>query len=272
MSKASICVLRAGGTNCDVETKRALDDFEKIKSEVVHVNRIGGEVDLQDYDGLVIPGGFSYGDHVRAGVVLAKEITTNLTDELNDFMGEDKPILGICNGFQVLVETGLLPQFEGVNEFPTVALAINESAKYECRWVHLKNENHDNCIFTREIEEGEVLFIPLAHKEGRFLFQKEDEEKNLEKLYRNDQLVFRYCDKDGKYAEGRYPENPNGSFHDIAGICDPSGKVFGLMPHPERAFLGVQQPNWTKLREIPKYADGRLILKSMAEYLRNHFL
>lgn len=268
MSKINACVLRVGGTNCDRETKRSLDEFGKVETEILHINQVGKNKDLLDYDCLIIPGGFSYGDHIRAGSVFANKISTLVGEDLRVFAEEGGLILGICNGFQVLIETGLLPGFEGISEYPKAALAINESAKYECRWTYLKNENEGNCIFTQEIKKGEKLFIPVAHKEGRFIFQKENEKDILEKLYDNDQLVLRYCDKNGDYAEGSYPENPNGAFHDIAGICDPTGKIFGLMPHPERAYYGFHLPDWARREKNPEYADGKLLFKSMIEYLK----
>lgn len=268
LNKINICILRAGGTNCDIETKRALDDFDGVSSEIIRINRLGDSEKLHEYDCLIIPGGFSYGDHIRAGVVFANTILTNLGDDLKNFAEEGGLILGICNGFQVLIETGLLPELEGISEFPKAALAINESAKYECRWTHLKNDNGGNCVFTEEIEEGEELFMPVAHKEGRFILQKEKEEEILEKLRKNDQIVFRYCDEDGNYAKGKYPQNPNGAIQDIAGICDPKGKIFGLMPHPERAYQGLHLPDWTRRKKVPKYADGRRVFKSMIEHLK----
>lgn len=271
MSEVTSCILRVGGTNCDVETKRTLDDFEGVRSEVVRINELGNGKELLDYDSLVIPGGFSYGDHVRAGSVFAQSIKTRLGEELLEFARDGRPILGICNGFQVLVEAGLLPGFEGVSEYPKASLAINESAVYECRWANLKNDNRGNCIFTREIEEGENLYIPVAHAEGRFILEKEREEEFLENLEDNDQIVLRYSDEDGNYAEGEYPKNPNGSLYDIAGICDPSGKIFGLMPHPERAYYGFQLPDWTRKKSLPEHADGRLIFESMVEYLKDNF-
>ncbi|KXB06471.1 hypothetical protein AKJ53_00275 [candidate division MSBL1 archaeon SCGC-AAA382F02] len=267
MSETKACVLRVGGTNCDAETKRALDEFEGVESEIIHINQLEKEKNLLDYDCLVFPGGFSYGDHIRAGAVFANKITTSLRTELENFVESGGLIMGICNGFQVLIETGLLPGFEGISKLPTASLAINESAKYECRWIRLKNENNGNCVFTQEINKGKKLFIPIGHKEGRFILKKENEKELLEKLYENDQIVFRYCDKEGSYANGKYPENPNGAFHDIAGICDPSGRIFGLMPHPERAYYGEQLPNWTQKKEVPEYADGRLIFESMMKHL-----
>jgi len=261
-----VCILRVGGTNCDAETARALRDLG-ARAEVVHVNRMIEEKNLLEYDALVFPGGFSYGDYVRAGAVWAKGIMAKLGGDLRRFVEEGRPVLGICNGFQVLVEAGLLPGFEVVSEQPTAALAPNTSMKYECRWVHLRHENSGNCLFTREVPKGERFFMPVAHAEGRFIFPKETENRLLKRLYENDQMVFRYCDERGKYAEGKYPANPNGAFHDIAGICNLEGNVFGLMPHPERAYYGWQLPDWTERPKTPKYGDGRQIFKSMIKYL-----
>jgi phosphoribosylformylglycinamidine synthase I len=265
-----VCVVRVGGTNCDAETKRAFDELG-VKAEVVHLNELVKKLSLSDYNALVFPGGFSYGDYVRAGAILAKGTLTKLRGDLKLFVEEGRPILGICNGFQVLVEAGLLPAFEGVSEYPEATLATNIPIGYNCRWVYVKHENSGNCIFTQKIPKGKVVKIPVAHGEGRFLFSKEKENKYLETLYANDQLVFRYCNQEGEYAEGEYPVNPNGAFHDIAGICDPTGTVFGLMPHPERAFYGWQLPDWTKTENIPEYGDGRLVFESVVEYLKKRF-
>lgn len=268
MQKQSInvCILRVGGTNCDMETQRAFNDLG-VKAEIVHFNEILRKKSLFDYDALVLPGGFSYGDYVRAGAIWAKGIVAKLGSSLKRFVKEERPILGICNGFQVLVEAGLLPGFRGVSKYPTAALAPNVPSGYNCRWVYIKHENNGNCIFTRKIDRKAVLRVPVAHSEGRFIFPKEKEKEYLKKLYKNDQLVFRYCHANGDYAEGEYPANPNGSFHDIAGICNSNGTVFGLMPHPERAYYGWQLPDWTRKEKVPQYGDGKLIFESMIEYL-----
>jgi phosphoribosylformylglycinamidine synthase len=261
-----VCILRVGGTNCDIETKQAFSDLG-VKVEIVHLNQIARERNLLDYTVLVFPGGFSYGDYVRAGAILAKNVLAKLKSELASFVEERRPVLGICNGFQVLVEAGLLPGFEGVSDRPEAALAGNIPSGYNCRWVYLKHESSGKCVFTNKIPNGKVLEIPVAHSEGRFVFSKEKEEKQLKELYENDQLVFRYCHEGGEYADEKYPANPNGSFHDIAGICNPDGTVFGLMPHPERAYYGWQQPEWTRKNRTPKYGDGKLIFESIVEYL-----
>jgi len=261
-----VCIMRVGGTNCDAETRRAFEDLG-VRAEVVHLNEVVKRRNLAEYNALVFPGGFSYGDYVRAGVIWAKGIVAKLGGQLKEFVKEEKPILGICNGFQVLVEMGLLPGFEGISEYPEACLA-NNMPRYNCRWVYLKHENNGKCIFTSKIPKGKVLRIPVAHGEGRFIFSKEKEKQYLKRLYDNEQLVFRYCDEEGEYAEGKFPMNPNGAFHDIAGICDSSGKIFGLMPHPERAYYGWQLPDWMKKEKMPNYGDGKLIFESTVEFLK----
>jgi phosphoribosylformylglycinamidine synthase I len=265
-----VCVVRVGGTNCDAETKRSFEHLG-AKAEIMHLNELARKRALLEYDALVFPGGFSFGDYVRAGAILAKGFLAKLGKGLRSFVEEGKPILGLCNGFQVLVETGLLPGFDGLGEYPEAALATNVPIGYRCRWVRLRHENSGKCIFTSRIPEGKVVRIPVAHAEGRFMFPKEREKEYLERLQENDQLVFRYCDESGTPAGGVYPLNPNGSFYDIAGICNPGGTVFGLMPHPERAYYGWQLPDWTRLKRLPQYGDGRLVFESMIDYVAETF-
>jgi phosphoribosylformylglycinamidine synthase I len=266
----NVCLVRVGGTNCDAETKRSFEDLG-ARAEVVHLAELVKKRSLQKYDVLVIPGGFSFGDYVRAGAILAKGFSAKLGKDLNRFIDEGKPVLGICNGFQVLVEAGLLPAFNGLSEAPEAALATNFPIGFRCRWVYLKHENLGNCVFTRRIPKDKVLRIPVNHAEGRFIFPKEKEAGCLRKLEENDQLVFTYCNETGKHAEGQYPDNPNGSFYDIAGICNPEGTVFGMMPHPERAYYRWQLPDWTRSEEPNEYSDGRLVFESVVEYVKQKF-
>lgn len=261
-----VCVMRVGGTNCDAETERAFRELG-VHAETRHLNEFVKQRNLMDYHVLVFPGGFSYGDYVRSGAIWSRLLTAKLGRELRAFINENRPILGICNGFQVLVEEGLLPGFEGMSAYPEASLASNIPQGFSCRWVYLKQENRGKCIFTSKIQEGKVLRLPIAHGEGRFLFPREKEHKLLEKLIEDDLLVFRYCDEKGNYAEGRYPMNPNGSFHDIAAICNHEGTIFGLMPHPERALYWWQQPDWTRQTQMPQYGDGKQILDSLLSYL-----
>jgi len=265
-----VCILRVGGINCDAETKRAIEG-SGVKAEIVHLNTIVTKKSLLDYTALVFPGGFAYGDYVRAGAILAKGILAKLGDQLKQFVKEERPILGICNGFQVLVEAGLLPGFDGASELPQAALATNVPIGYRCTWVHLKHENAGRCVFTQTIEKGQVLAMPVAHAEGRFMLEKEKERDYFQRLCDNDQLVFRYCTEEGEYVGGKFPLNPNGAFHDIAGICDSTGTIFGLMPHPERAYYGWQLQEWTKKERFSKYGDGKTIFASMTKYLIKKF-
>ncbi len=256
-----ICILRAPGTNCDIETKFCIETFG-IKAKIVHINRfLEGKEKLSSYLGLVIPGGFSYGDRVRSGAILAKILSEKLKNDIKDFIKDEKPILGICNGFQVLVESGLLPFSKKLSV--SIALGENDSARFEDRWVYLKNVNKGKCIYTKGVD---VAYIPVAHKEGKIILPIEKNKKFLKELIDNDQIVFRYAKENGKPAEGQYPYNPNGSFYDIAGICNENGTVFGLMPHPERAFLGIHYPDW-RLRNR-EFGDGYVIFKNMIEYIK----
>ncbi len=270
IDEVKVCILRVGGTNCDAETHRAFEDLG-VKADVLHLNDVVRKGNLLDYHTLVFPGGFSYGDYVRAGAILGKRVAVKLGKDLKQFVSEERPILGICNGFQVLVEAGLLPGFDGLSELPQASLATNLPIGYRCMWVYMRHENKGSCIFTRRIKKGAVVHIPIAHAEGRFMFERRKEMDYLEKLHENDQLVFRYCTEKGKGAGSKFPVNPNGAFNDIAGICDSTGTILGLMPHPERAYYGWQQPDWTRREHVPKHADGKLIFESVTEYLIDKF-
>ena len=266
-----VCIVRVGGTNCDAETKRSFDDLG-VKASIHHFNEIiSRKISLLDHHILVFPGGFSHGDYVRAGAIFAKRMMARIGKEILRFIEDGRPILGICNGFQILVEAGLLPGINGVSSYPEAALATNIPIGYRCKWVYLRHENRGKCVFTKLIPKEKILRIPIAHAEGRFLLSSGKEKKMLNKMIENDQIVFRYCDEKGECAEGRYPDNPNGSFYDIAGICDPHGTIFGLMPHPERAYYGWQLPDWTRMGKPPKYGDGKLIFESVVQYVIRKF-
>jgi phosphoribosylformylglycinamidine synthase I len=261
-----VCVMRVGGTNCDAETERAFRELG-VQAETRHLNELVKQRNLMDYHVLVFPGGFSYGDYVRSGAIFARLLTAKLGKELQAFIDMNRPILGICNGFQILVEEGLLPGFEGASAYPEASLAANIPQGFKCRWVYLKNDNKGKCIFTSKIPQGKILRMPIAHGEGRFLFLKEKETQLLEKLYENDMVALRYCDRNGAEAKGSYPTNPNGSFNDIAGICNREGTIFGLMPHPERAFYWWQQPDWTRQIQMPEYGDGKFLFDGLLDHL-----
>jgi phosphoribosylformylglycinamidine synthase len=264
--------MRACGTNCDDETLRAFDALG-VKANIVHVKSAVEKGNLLDYHGLVFPGGFAYGDYVRAGAIWADVLCDELGDALRQFASAGRPILGICNGFQVLVETGLLPAFANAEDHVGVALAGNEPSGYRCTWtsvddyLYVRHDNSGKCIFTQGIRKASLLRLPIAHAEGRLLFPRGREAECFRKLLENDQVVFRFARADGELAGGQFPHNPNGSTYDIAGICNDTGTVMGLMPHPERAFFGYQLPNWTQLSKTPEYADGKTIFESMINYI-----
>ena len=267
-SDIRVLLMRAPGTNCDAETVIAFRDVG-VSPEVVHSQRVFREGNLLDYDVLVFPGGFSYGDYVRSSAIWAKECEYRIGRELERFVDDGRPVVGICNGFQLLVESGFLPGFEGRSKVPEAAFA-NNTRGYQCRWIRMKHVNKGGCALTREMPRDFVMRAPIAHGEGRFVFPREREEELLKRLYDNDQLVFRYIKADGSFAEIELWDNPNGAWHDIAGICNPEGNVLGFMPHPERACFGWQTPYWTR-EEPTQYGDGWIFFESVVRYVEKRF-
>jgi len=248
-------ILRAAGTNCDCETEYA---FEKVgaRARRVHVNRLIEKPErLHDHQVLCIPGGFTYGDDVAAGKILANQLLYRLGDELRRFHDEEKLILGICNGFQVLAKLGLLPALDGLGD-QQVTLAANDSNRFEARWVHLAVEDSP-CVFKAEQPR---IYLPVAHAEGKFIPR---DQAVLEELCRRELVVFRYVGASGE--RGGYPTNPNGSVDDIAGICDPTGRVLGLMPHPERHVESFHHPRWTR-EGAEGEGDGLALFRSAVEF------
>lgn len=269
-SKVRVCVLRIEGTNCEEESYQA---FRRLgaKPEKVHLKQLtGADVapeerrSLSDFQILVLPGGFSAGDYVRAGAIFAARIKSKLSKELVDFIKDGKPVLGICNGFQILVETGLLPALSGVmSEYPEAVLGTNDSARFECRPTLLKKVNRGSCVFTSRISPEKVSLIPSAHAEGKLMFPLEFSKDIVKQLEENDQIVFKYVDPEGNIAG--YPWCPNGATDNIAGICNREGNVFGLMPHPERVFFRFTHPDWTRQPDGP--GDGRAVFESVLDYV-----
>ena len=259
--RIKICVMRVGGTNRDGDAARCLEDMG-VNVEVLHLNDILRRRNLATYHGLILPGGFAYGDYVRAGAIWGKRILSFMKDELRRFVEAKKPVLGICNGFQVLVEAGLLPGFDFLSEQPQAVLASNKSSHFECRWVTLRKNANTNCIFVKSLPE-KVRF-PVAHGEGRFVPANDE---ILSRAVNGNQVVLQYATREGNLADGAYPDNPNGSVMDIAGICDSNGTVFGLMPHPEDAYWGYELPDWTVKRKLEPHGDGYFIFKSMVDYI-----
>jgi len=263
--KPQVIVLRTAGTNCDAETAYA---FQRFGAEVdlVHINRLfSREKSLAQYHILAIPGGFTYGDDIMAGRILANELRLRLGQDIREFIRAGKLILGICNGFQVLVKAGFLPgsSESGESAGQTATLTYNDSGKFEDRWVHLKLSGRS--VWTDGCDN--IIFIPVAHAEGKFIPR---DAEILRQLQANDQIVFRYCASDGQ--PGVYPDNPNGSVEHIAGICDPTGRILGMMPHPERHLLFEQHPFWTRLKKESRFGHGFRIFYNGVNYIREKFL
>ncbi len=259
LEDVKVLIIRAPGTNCDAETKDAVFDLG-ARADVVHLNRIiKGHISLEDYNGIILPGGFSFGDMVRSGVILGKLLRYNLKTEFEEFIAESNPVLGICNGFQALIEAEFLPGSD-----ITLALGKNISARFEDRWCHLKS--YRDGLFTRSV--GELVKIPVANGEGRLILSEGKEGKIYEELEENRQIAFKYATGEGKPAMGSYPENPSGSYGDIAGLTNNAGNVMGMMPHPERAFYRYMYPDWTRDYGKPEgYGDGYYIFKDMLDYI-----
>ena len=262
-----VIVLRTAGTNCDGETVFAFKTAG-AKVDLVHINQLlRKEIFLKDYHILAIPGGFSYGDDIESGRILANELRLRLGGDIRRFVEDKKLIIGICNGFQILVKAGILPgpleDSEKSNGLfvQNTTLMNNDSGKFEDRWIHLKIESES--VWTEGLKN--IMYLPVAHGEGKFVPQ---DEIILDKLKKNGQAALRYCTEIG--GRPQYPQNPNGSVDDIAGITDVTGHVLGLMPHPERHFLSIQHPSWTRLEKKSKLGDGAGIFENGIKYVREN--
>ncbi|MFH0884771.1 MAG: phosphoribosylformylglycinamidine synthase I [Candidatus Micrarchaeota archaeon] len=249
-------VLYGYGINCENESKYAIEKSGG-KADILHLNAIlDNPKILESYNMLMIPGGFSFGDDLGSGKVFGNKMKFRLRDQLADFTKADKLIFGICNGFQVMVKMGLLP----VPDFrQRVSLTTNDSGHYEDRWVFLKANTLSPCVFTKGIEN---ILVPVRHGEGKFIPK---DKETLEELKQNNQVVFQYVDENGALAG--FPYNPNGSVENVAGICDRTGRVFGMMPHPEAFNIVENCPYWVKgtVRE----PLGLRLFKNAVTYMEN---
>jgi len=241
---ARVLILRAPGTNCDQETAYAFQLAGAKSVEIVHINRIMESPGmLQQADVLCIPGGFSFGDDLGAGKIFAAKIQHSLYEPMQTFRESGKLILGICNGFQVLLKSGLLV------DPGKMTLTWNIPPRYADRWVHLQT-NPSQCVFLQGIAS---MYLPIAHAEGRFIARAPED---LSALSNKQQLPLCYVQAD----------NPNGSAGHVAGICDETGRVFGLMPHPERHIDPVQHPHWTRRGTCPSEGDGLALFRNAVQY------
>lgn len=252
-SEIRVAILQMEGTNCEYESYLAFKNLG-TQPDFVHLKQLERNYKkLDEYQCIFIPGGFSAGDYVRAGAIFASRLKAYLFKDFKKFVEEGFALLGVCNGFQVLIELGLLPALNGISDEPEACLTTNDSNRFECRQTLLRHEK-SVCKLTDNIEEGSINLIPSAHIEGKIVFKNDEYAQEV-----NDkQVVFRYVDVNGR--EAGYPWNPNGSFANIAGICNNEGNVLGMMPHPERAFHEWQNVEW-------KRGDGKKIFEGVIKYL-----
>lgn len=257
-TKIHTLVLTGFGINCDYETAHVFETAGASAARV-HLNDLAERPEqLREAQILAVPGGFSFGDHVASGRILANRLRYRLRAPLQEFVRAGKLAIGICNGFQVLTKMGMLPLSTG--EFAQEAtLTHNDSNRYEDRWVTLRGEAGSKCVWTQGIDQIEV---PVRHGEGKFVPR---DEALLKQLEANGQIVFRYAKADGQRAGGVYPENPNGSIADVAGICDPSGRIFGLMPHPEAFWHRTNHPQWTRA-VLPEEGAGMQLFRNAVAF------
>lgn len=267
--KPKVLILYGYGINCDNETQYGFL-LAGAQAEKVHINQlISGEKRLKDFQILAIPGGFSFGDDIGAGKVLAAKIKYNLATEFSEFVKVGKLIIGICNGFQVMVKLGILPGFKKSYDRQDVTLTFNDSGRFEDRWVYLKINQKSPCIWTGGIER---IYLPIRHGEGKFISKNKE---ITEKLIKQNQIVAQYIDEKGSLPRTNilvrglagYPWNPNGSELNIAGICDETGRIFGLMPHPEAFLFPQNYPKW--FREKIQEGEGVKVFRNGVEFVKN---
>ena len=245
MKPVNVLIMTGFGLNCDNETAYAFE-LAGARPRLVHINSlIDGSARLEDFQIMVFIGGFSWADDHGAGVIQAVRLKTNIGEKILEFVDKGNLILGICNGFQALVNLGLLPGLNRDYSRRSVALTFNDCGNFRDQWVYLKANPASPCVFTSGIDAAE---FPVRHGEGKFYA----DDDTLAGLAKNNQIALQYATADGNLAQGRFPYNPNGSLQDIAGICDPSGRIFGLMPHPEGYNHWTNHPDWTRNLEKSK--------------------
>ena len=266
--KPKALIITGYGINCEEETAKCFNQTGSI-AEIVHINDlIDGSKKLSKYQIIAFPGGFSYADDTGSGNALANKIRNNMEDDFLKFIQKDHLVIGICNGMQIMANLGLIPAADKKYRERQAALMHNATARLECRWIWLKNSSK-KCIWTRGID---MLHVPIAHGEGNFY----TDAKTLKNMKANDQIVFKYVKENGSPSNGKYPFNPNGAMEDISGVCDPTGRLFAMMPHPERFNSFTNEDGWEIKKEalirtgekIPKKGAGLKIFENAAKYFK----
>ncbi len=279
MKKVKALVFTGYGLNCDYETDFSLKQAGAV-SHRIHINEVIEEnhktrgAFLDQYHIMVLGGGFSWGDDHGAGVLIASKLKHHMGRELKRFIDKGKLIIGICNGFQALVNMGLLPGFDSNYNERRIALVANDRGNFIDIWTTLRINESSPSVFTKGMS---VIDLPVRHGEGKFYASKED----IERLVKGNQIVMQYATRDKSLANGRYPANPNGSLEDIAAICDPTGHILGMMPHPEAFNHYTNHPEWSikksrqkeRIQEEPvEEGNGIMIFSNAVSYVKEHLL
>ncbi|MDF1577622.1 MAG: phosphoribosylformylglycinamidine synthase subunit PurQ [Desulfurivibrionaceae bacterium] len=275
MSKEVKAIVITGyGTNCETEMAHACKLGGADRVDIVHMSQlVHNEYSLDDYHFLNLPGGFLDGDDLGAGQAGAHRIKhvevigtgEKLFDQLQRFIRAGKLVLGVCNGFQVMAKAGLLPGFDGCHDNRLVSITYNDSGRFEDRWVTLRVDPESPCVFTKGVEK---LYYPIRHGEGKFVTMTDSE---LDRIRREKLVALRYADPKTGLPTMEYPNNPNGSPDSIAGICDPTGRLFGLMPHPEAFLHRTNHPRWTR-EELPEEGQGVVLFRNAVDFIRKNLI
>ena len=270
-----VAVLTGFGINCDLETM-AVFEMAGAKAHRIHINQlVNGELELANFHIMAVPGGFSFGDHLGSGRLLGNRLRFGLRQQVRDFVKSGKPVIGICNGFQVLVKMGLLPGDEDVSFTQTASLTLNDSGHYEDRWVTLEFNSNSPCIWTKGLQR---MRTPVRHGEGKFVTPSAE---LLNEWENKGQLVCRYIDPNEQYPSAAdkplpYPISPNASMRNIAGVCDPTGLVYGMMPHPEANHSQWLGATWTRENDLSEalsgQGEGMAMFRNAVEYAKSNLL
>jgi phosphoribosylformylglycinamidine synthase len=275
MKQTRAIVITGNGTNCEMEAAHAcrLGGFDE--AVIAHIAEIlSGEILLDDFHFLNLTGGFLDGDDLGSAKAQANRLKhatvagsgEKLVEQFSRFISAGKLILGVCNGFQLMVKMGMLPGFDGDYLTQSVTLTHNDCGRFQDRWTYLKVDPASPSVFTRGIEKG--IYLPVRHGEGKFLC---DSAATLERIEAEHLAVFKYSGCDYAEATMEFPANPNGAQNSIAALCDPSGRLMGLMPHPEAFVHYTQHPRWTR-EQLPEEGAGLILYKNAAEYVRKNLV